>query len=268
MVLSQKVVSKAEGRLRRLADVKPGDRARELAELTGKDPRLVELILAESRERRPRRAPGVLITETRTRAGSAPTPASTPRTCPATGWVALLPEDADASARRIRAEIREASGAAPAVVIADSFGRPWRLGQADVAIGCAGLTPLDDWRGRADAQGRELAATAIAVADEVAAAPPTWSATRTPAVPGAVVAGLGHLVSAEDGPGAAAQQRSAEERPVPLGRRSAGRGASWACQLLLQHRHRRRSLVGELRWLVDLPGRRRRSPAPARARRR
>ena len=207
VVLSQKVVSKAEGRLRRLADVEPGDRARELAELTGKRPELVELILSESREV-VRAEPGVLITETRTGwiCANAGIDSSN---LPGEGWVALLPEDADASARRIRAEVREASGAAPAVVIADSFGRPWRLGQSEVAIGCAGLTPLDDWRGRADAQGRRLAATAISVADEVAGAADLVR-DKDSGVPGAVVAGLGHLVSAEDGPGAAAQQRSAE----------------------------------------------------------
>ncbi len=207
VVLSHKVVSKAEGRLRRLADVDPGDRARGLAELTGKRPELVELILSESREV-VRAEPGVLITETRTGwiCANAGIDSSN---LPGEGWVALLPEDADASARRIRAEVREASGAAPAVVIADSFGRPWRLGQSEVAIGCAGLTPLDDWRGRADAQGRRLAATAISVADEVAGAADLVR-DKDSGVPGAVVAGLGHLVSAEDGPGAAAQQRSAE----------------------------------------------------------
>ena len=207
VVLSQKVVSKAEGRLRRLADVEPGDRARGLAQLTGKRPELVELILSESRGV-VRAEPGVLITETRTGwiCANAGIDSSN---LPGEGWVALLPEDADASARRIRAEVREASGAAPAVVIADSFGRPWRLGQSEVAIGCAGLTPLDDWRGRADTQGRRLAATAISVADEVAGAADLVR-DKDSGVPGAVVAGLGHLVSAEDGPGAAAQQRSAE----------------------------------------------------------
>ena len=84
--------------------------------------------------------------------------------------VTLLPEDPDASARRVRHEIRAVAGVAPAIVIADSVGRPWRLGQADVAIGCAGLVVIDDWRGRDDREGRPLTATAVAIADEVAAA--------------------------------------------------------------------------------------------------
>ncbi|HET8814836.1 MAG TPA: coenzyme F420-0:L-glutamate ligase, partial [Solirubrobacterales bacterium] len=93
-----------------------------------------------------------------------------------------------------------------AVVIADSFGRAWRLGQSEVAIGCAGLVPLDDWRGRQDASGRELTATAIAIADEVAAAADLVRA-KDEGVPAAVVRGLGRYVSAEDGPGAAALHR-------------------------------------------------------------
>lgn len=208
VVISQKVVSKAEGRLRRLEDVKPGTRARELAEVTGKQPQLVELILSESREVI-RAEPGVLITETR--AGWICANAGIDSSnLPGQGWVTLLPEDADASARRLRAEIREASDAAPAVVIADSFGRPWKLGQAEVAIGCAGLVVLDDWRGRSDSHGRRLAATRISVADEVACAADLVR-DKDSAVPGAVVSGLGHLVSAEDGPGARTQQRPAGE---------------------------------------------------------
>ena len=208
VVVSQKVVSKAEGRLRNLADVGPGERARELAERTGKDPAMVELALAESRELI-RAEPGVLITETNDGwiCANAGIDASN---LPDEGWVALLPEDADASARRIREQIRAASGASPAVVIADSFGRPWRLGQAEVAIGCAGLAPLDDWRGRGDSHGRELAATLISVADEVAAAADLVR-EKDAGVPGAVISGLGHLVSAEDGPGAKAQLRPAAE---------------------------------------------------------
>jgi coenzyme F420-0:L-glutamate ligase/coenzyme F420-1:gamma-L-glutamate ligase len=206
VVLSQKIVSKAEGRLRRLADVEVGDRASELAELTGKDPAMVELILAESRAV-VRAVPGVLITETKGGwvCANAGIDASN---LPEPGWVALLPEDADASARRIRAEIREAVRAAPAVVIADSFGRPWRLGQADVAIGCAGLEPLDDWRGRADRAGNELVATRISTADQAAAAADLVR-DKDSGIPGAVITGLGHLVTAENGPGARAQQRPA-----------------------------------------------------------
>jgi coenzyme F420-0:L-glutamate ligase/coenzyme F420-1:gamma-L-glutamate ligase len=207
VVVSQKVVSKSEGRLRDLDRVRPGPEAEDLAERTGKDPRLLELALSESR-RVVKAAPGVLITETRS------------------GWVcanagidgsnvegdstvALLPEDPDASARAIRSGIRRAGEAAPAVVVADSFGRPWRLGQADVAIGCAGIAPLDDWRGRADAHGGELSATLIATADQLAAAA-DLSRDKDDSLPGAVISGLDHLVTEDDGPGAAAVQRPAD----------------------------------------------------------
>ncbi|HMI81825.1 MAG TPA: coenzyme F420-0:L-glutamate ligase [Solirubrobacterales bacterium] len=95
-------------------------------------------------------------------------------------------------------------------MISDSFGRAWRLGQAEVAIGCAGLVPLDDWRGRQDAQERELSATAIAIADEVAAAADLVRA-KDEGVPAAVVRGLGRYVTAEDGPGAAALRRPRSE---------------------------------------------------------
>lgn len=208
VVLSQKAVSKAEGRLRRLSDVRPGGHALEVAERTGKDPALVELILSEAREVI-RAEPGVLIVETA--AGWICANAGIDSSnLPAEGVVALLPRDADASARRIRAEVRSACGSSPAIVVADSFGRPWRLGQAEVAIGCAGLDPLDDWRGRDDASGRELAATRIAVADQVAGAADLVRG-KDSGVPGAVVSGLGHLVTEDDGPGAAAQLRVASE---------------------------------------------------------
>ena len=129
---------------------------------------------------------------------------------PGADRVTLLPEDPDASARRIRAEIGAAAGVRPAVVVSDSFGRPWRLGQADVAIGCAGLAPLDDWRGRTDHEGRELAATVVAVADEVAAAA-DLARGKDAGVPACLVRGLGRFVSAEDGPGARAIQRPEAE---------------------------------------------------------
>jgi coenzyme F420-0:L-glutamate ligase/coenzyme F420-1:gamma-L-glutamate ligase len=126
------------------------------------------------------------------------------------GWVSLLPGDADASARRIRAEIRAASGESPAVVIADSFGRAWRLGQADVAIGCAGLMPLSDWRGRSDRQGNELSATVIAVADELASAG-DLAREKDSGVPAVIVSGVAELVSVEDGAGAAPLRRPPQD---------------------------------------------------------
>jgi coenzyme F420-0:L-glutamate ligase/coenzyme F420-1:gamma-L-glutamate ligase len=208
LVISQKVVSKAEGRLVELASVEPGPRAQEFAAEHDKDPRIVELILRESR-RIVRAERGVLITETNggwicANAGIDSSNLG------AEGTVALLPVDADASARRLRDQIEAAGGARPAVVIADSFGRPWRVGQTDVAIGCAGLAPLDDWRGRADRDGRELEATAIAIADEAAAAA-DMVRDKASGMPAVLVRGLGRHVTTEDGPGAASLQRPADE---------------------------------------------------------
>ena len=122
----------------------------------------------------------------------------------------LLPVDADASARRIRAELAAAGGSRPAVVIADSFGRPWRLGQAEVAIGCAGLVALDDWRGRADAQGRELAATAIAVADQLAGAA-DLARDKVSGTPAALIRGAGRLAHRGGRAGRRACGRAADE---------------------------------------------------------
>ena len=208
VVVSQKIVSKTEGRVRHLSSAIPGGEARRLAALLGKDPALVELILEESREVL-RAERGVLIVETRNGFVCANAGIDSSN-LPEEGTVCLLPEDPDASARRIRAEIRAEAGVAPAVIVADSFGRAWRLGQAEVAIGCAGLAPLDDWRGRADASGRELEGTLIAIADEAAAAADLVrnKASRVPAV---VIRGLARHVTAEDGPGAVALRRPNEE---------------------------------------------------------
>ena len=204
VVISQKIVSKAEGQVRRLSSVLPGAEARKLAAVLGKEPALVELILEESSEVL-RAERGVLIVETKhgfvcANAGIDSSNLPDPDTA------CLLPEDPDASARRIRSEI----GAAVAVVISDSFGRAWRLGQAEVAIGCAGLAPLDDWRGRQDGSGRELEATLIAVADEAASAADLVRA-KDSGVPAVIVRGLDRHVSGEDGPGAAALRRPPAE---------------------------------------------------------
>jgi coenzyme F420-0:L-glutamate ligase / coenzyme F420-1:gamma-L-glutamate ligase len=208
VVMSQKIVSKAEGRLVELAEVDPGERALELADRLGKDPRLVELVLRESVDV-VRAERDVLIVEGL--AGWISANAGIDGSnVPGHETVTLLPVDADESARRVRAELRQAAGTGPAVVIADSFGRPWRLGQADVAIGCAGLVPLDDWRGRTDSQGTKLAATAIAVADEVAAAADLVRA-KDEGIPAAIVRGLGRFVTVEDGPGAAALRRPRDD---------------------------------------------------------
>jgi coenzyme F420-0:L-glutamate ligase/coenzyme F420-1:gamma-L-glutamate ligase len=208
LVVSQKVVSKAEGGVRRLADVRPGERARELAARLGKDPAMVQLALDESRA--VIRAEGsVLITETNGGwiCANAGIDASN---VAEDGTVTLLPEDADASARRLRAELRDACGSSPAVVIADSFGRPWRLGQSEIAIGCAGIDPLDDWRGRPDRTGRELSATVVALADELAAAA-ELARDKDSGAPAVLVRGLARHVRADDGPGAVAIQRPAAD---------------------------------------------------------
>jgi coenzyme F420-0:L-glutamate ligase / coenzyme F420-1:gamma-L-glutamate ligase len=208
IVVSQKIVSKAEGRVVELADVEPSERAVELARRLGKDPRLVELILRESADV-VRAERDVLIVAGRGGWISANAGIDVSNV-PGGDRVTLLPEDADASARRLRAELREVAGVGPAVMIADSFGRPWRLGQVDVAIGCAGLVGVDDWRGRHDRHGTELAATAIAVADEIAAAADLVR-TKDEGVPAAIVRGLDRFVTADDGPGAAVLRRPKEE---------------------------------------------------------
>jgi len=208
VVVSQKIVSKAEGRVRHLAAVDPGPEAERLAAALDKEPALVELILAESRTVL-RAERGVLIAETAHGFVCANAGVDTSNLAEA-GTVALLPEDPDASARRIRSEIRAACGAGPAVIVADSFGRAWRLGQVEVAIGCAGLAPLDDWRGRVDAGGRELEATAIAIADEAAAAADLVR-DKASRVPVSIVRGLDRHVTTDDGPGAAALRRPPHE---------------------------------------------------------
>jgi coenzyme F420-0:L-glutamate ligase/coenzyme F420-1:gamma-L-glutamate ligase len=210
IVVAHKVVSKAEGRVRRLGEVSPGERALELASAQGKDPRAVQVVLDESASVL-RAERGVLICETPhgfvcANAGVDASNAS------AADELILLPLDPDESARRLRARIGVVRGARPAVVVSDSFGRAWRVGQTDVAIGAAGLKPIDDWVGRFDASGRELRATAIAVADSVAAAADLARAksSREPAV---LVRGLMSVVMDEDGPGAAALRR---ERDMDL----------------------------------------------------
>jgi coenzyme F420-0:L-glutamate ligase/coenzyme F420-1:gamma-L-glutamate ligase len=126
---------------------------------------------------------------------------------PEDSCVALLPEDPDASARRLRDELRAVTRASLGVVVADSFGRPWRLGQTDVAIGCAGVAVLDDWRGRRDRAGRELAVTEIAVADELAAAA-DLARDKAAGVPAVIVRGAERFVTTDDGPGARALRRA------------------------------------------------------------
>ena len=208
LVVAHKVVSKSEGRLRRLAEIEPGERARALAEEHGKDARVVQAVLDETAELL-RAQGGVLICVTRH--GLVCANAGIDRSNSSVeDELVLLPEDPDASARRLRGGVELALGVRPAIVIGDSFGRAWRMGQTDVAIGAAGLAPLDAWRGRPDAYGRELRVTEIAIADAVAAAADLARAkdSREPAV---VVRGLERYVTEADGPGAAVLRRPREQ---------------------------------------------------------
>jgi coenzyme F420-0:L-glutamate ligase/coenzyme F420-1:gamma-L-glutamate ligase len=179
LVLAQKIVSKAEGRLVNLATIKPSNRAIELARQTDKDPRLVEVILHESREVL-RTRPGTIIVEHRLGFVCASAGVDHSNVCKGmepgsrrTGsddWVLLLPDDPDASAARIREKLESVSGKRLGVLIIDSHGRAWRLGTVGVAIGVAGLPALVDLRGMPDLAGYVLKITLVAAADELAAA--------------------------------------------------------------------------------------------------
>ena len=208
LVVAHKIISKAEGRVVDLRDIEPGEAAQRLAAEHGKDPRHLQVVLDQSAEI-VRSRPGVLICLTRHGfvCANAGVDASN---VPGEDTVLTLPRDPDASARRLRSALRARTGAGPAVLITDSFGRAWRHGQCDVAIGVAGLRPLEDWRGHRDANGRELRATWIAVADELACAADLARAkdAREPVV---LVSGVGRHVTAEDGPGAAALLRPRAE---------------------------------------------------------
>ena len=186
VVVKQKVVSKAEGRVVRLVDVEPGERARSLAESEGKDPRLVELILREA-VRVVRTGHGVIITETRH--GFVCANSGVDQSNVGKGLVALLPVDPDRSARRLRRELERGSGRKLAVLISDTFGRPWRVGQTDVAIGCSGILPLLQYEGRKDRFGYELRVTEPSVADEVAGAAELAMGKLT-GIPAAIVRGV------------------------------------------------------------------------------
>lgn len=204
LVVAHKVVSKAEGALVDLGAVTPTARARFIAQEHGKDPRAVQVVLDQSAEI-VRVGPGVIICRTRhgfvcANAGVDASNAG------ADDRLVTLPRDPDASARALRAAIP----GRPAVLVADSFGRAWRHGQTEAAIGLAGLQPLEDWRGRTDAEGRELRATWIAVADQAAGAADLVRG-KDERVPAVLVRGLARLVTEDDGPGALALLRPRDE---------------------------------------------------------
>lgn len=171
LVIAQKVVSKAEGRLVRLADVTPGAQAQEIAAIVGKDPRVIQVVLDDSREvLRVRR--GLLVVEQRSGwvCANAGVDRSNVQPGDDSDYLALLPADADASATAIRTRLTELTGVAPAVIINDSHGRAWRIGTVGTAIGCAGLPPIWNQRGLHDLFGYELVSSEECIADELAAA--------------------------------------------------------------------------------------------------
>jgi coenzyme F420-0:L-glutamate ligase/coenzyme F420-1:gamma-L-glutamate ligase len=191
--------------VRRLADVTAGTQAVALAEPARKDPRAVQVVLDETAVLL-RGERGVLICETRhgfvcANAGVDASNAADPEE------LILLPLDPDASARALRERIGALRGVRPAVIVSDSFGRAWRVGQTDVAIGAAGIDPVDDWEGRRDSVGRELRATAIAVADSIAGAA-DLARRKDSREPVVLVRGLERYVVDGDGPGAAALRRA------------------------------------------------------------
>lgn len=187
VVVAQKVVSKSEGRIVRLEDVKAGDEAVRIASrlIASPDPRMVQVVLDESV--RVLRSERVLITETRQ--GYVCANAGVDHSNTGGGVLTLLPTDPDASARRLRDRLRELTGTGPGVIVSDTFGRPWRLGIVNVALGVAGLPAMIDLRGTPDDAGEPLHATVLAVADDIAASAGLvmGKTGRTPAV---IVRGL------------------------------------------------------------------------------
>jgi coenzyme F420-0:L-glutamate ligase/coenzyme F420-1:gamma-L-glutamate ligase len=191
LVFAQKVISKAEGRRIDLADVVPGTTAIEVARTVQKDPRLVELVLRESR-RVVRYAKDVLIVEHRLGLIMANAGIDQSNVAdPSSGEFALLlPEDPDASASRLRERLRTLTGCEPGIVVSDSFGRPWRVGTVGVAIGCAGLPATLDLRGDTDLFGRALRVTVVGHADEIASAASILMGQASEARPVILVRGL------------------------------------------------------------------------------
>jgi coenzyme F420-0:L-glutamate ligase/coenzyme F420-1:gamma-L-glutamate ligase len=209
VAIAHKAVSKAEGAVVALSEVTAGDEAKALASRLGKpDPRVVQVVLDECVEV-VRAERGVIIGRTRHGFICANAGVDTSNAAHRDELV-LLPRDPDGSARQLRRRLHELTGVRPAVVISDSFGRAWRHGQVDIAVGCAGLVPLQDWRGRQDSVGLELQATMIAAADSAAAMADLARAkdSREPVV---MVYGLGSHISEDDGPGAAALLRATSE---------------------------------------------------------
>ena len=194
-VVAQKVVSKAEGAIVRLDEVAPSPMAEQWATESGKDPRVIEVILRESR-RIVRMDRGILITETRN--GFVCANAGVDASNVAPGFVTVLPRDPDASAERLRAALSARGGGPVAMIVSDTFGRPWREGGVDVALGVAGLQPLVDYRGSVDSFGRSLTSTVMALADEIAGAAEIVM-RKSAATPVAIVRGTAEWAGAGNG---------------------------------------------------------------------
>ncbi len=192
LVVAQKIVSKAEGRLVPLAGLTPSPRALDLAAQSHKDPRLVEAILGESAEVL-RVRPGLLVVEHRLGFVCANAGVDQSNVAGSDDWALLLPADPDASARHLRDQIREATGASIAVIVADSHGRAWRFGTVGVAIGVAGLHPLTDLRGEPDLAGRPLQITEVGTADELAAAAALLMGQAAEGTPAVLVRGAAYV---------------------------------------------------------------------------
>ncbi|HXU07580.1 MAG TPA: coenzyme F420-0:L-glutamate ligase [Blastocatellia bacterium] len=186
VVIAQKIVSKAEGRVVQLDSVEPSMRAREWAKAWDKDARVVEAVLRESK-RIVRMERGVLISETEH--GFVCANAGVDTSNVGEGSVILLPKDPDESAGRIRAALQKHFGVALAVIVSDTFGRPWREGLVNVALGISGIAPLVDYRGQEDSHGRPLKVTVMAIADELASAAELVM-NKTAGIPVAIIRGF------------------------------------------------------------------------------
>ena len=196
LVVAQKIVSKSEGAVVALADIEPSARAREWASAYGKDPSVIEVVLRESR-RLVRMERGIIISETHQGficANAGVDGSNVPQ-----GYVTILPRDPDASAARLQATLGARAGLAVAAIVSDTFGRPWRDGVVNVALGVAGLRPMLDYRGTRDRFGHLLQSTVIAIADEIAGAAELVMG-KTAGMPVVVVRGAGEWVG--DGTGA------------------------------------------------------------------
>lgn len=205
-VVAQKIVSKAEGQVLNLADIEPSSKAQRWAREHGKDARLVEVILRESKQVL-RMERGLLIVETQHGFVCANAGVDTSNT--PSGQVTLLPKDSDRSAARIRQDLEREFGARLAVIVSDTFGRPWREGLVNVALGVSGMTPFVDYRGQKDCFGGELHATRVAVADQLASTAELVMG-KTKGVPVALIGGFDY----PEGPGAGRQILRSREKDL------------------------------------------------------